>query len=206
MIQPYRRPAGEVPTAWPAEAPAGAAAGASSPSLTRHDPSGAHHGTVRMLLARVAAPVWHRLGGGAQWAVLWATQPKFLVGVAGVVFDDQDRVLLLRARFWPRDSWGLPAGYVKHGERLEGALARELREETGYQIDDVTLLRVVSGYRWRMEVILTARLAGGQRRIDSGEVLEARFHALDALPPGLLASHVRHIEAAVRHRLAGRSS
>jgi ADP-ribose pyrophosphatase YjhB (NUDIX family) len=159
---------------------------------------------MRMGFARLAAPLWHRLGGNAQWAALWLTQPKFLVGVAGVVLDGQDRVLLLRARFWPRDSWGLPAGYVKHGERLEDALAREVREETGYEIADVALLRVVSGYRWRLEGILSAHLSGGERHLDAGEILEARFFPADALPAGLLSPHLRHVEAALQLRVTPR--
>ena len=80
---------------------------------------------------RLLAPLWHRLAGPLQWAVLWLSQAKFMVGVTGVVFDGEGRVLLLRHRFWPEGSWGLPGGYAHRGEELEAALARELREETG---------------------------------------------------------------------------
>src|SRR5215831_11534074 len=123
------------------------------------------------LLARL----WHRLGGGLQWRLLWLTQPKFLVSVAGVVRDDGGRVLLLRHRFWPAGSWGLPGGYAHSAERLEDALARELHEETGCRIDQQRLLRVNSGFRMRIEVVFTARLAAGVTRLDRREVLEARL-------------------------------
>jgi ADP-ribose pyrophosphatase YjhB (NUDIX family) len=137
------------------------------------------------LLARL----WHRLGGGLQWRLLWLTQPKFLVSVAGVVRDDDGRVLLLRHRFWPEGSWGLPGGYAHAAERLEDALARELREETGGRIEGQQLLCVNSGYRLRVEVVFTARLAGGLTALDHREVLAADFFSPDALPAGLLRGH-----------------
>src|SRR5215831_12282015 len=137
----------------------------------------------------VLARLWHRLGGGLQWRLLRLTQAKFLVGVAGVIRDDEGRVLLLRHRFWPEGSWGLPGGYAHGAERLEDALARELREETGRRIDGTRLLCVKSGYRLRVEVVFTARLAHGVTRLDRREVLAAELFPSDALPPGLLHGH-----------------
>lgn len=127
---------------------------------------------------------------------MWLLQAKFVVGVVGVVANDRGEVLLLRNRFWPAGSWGLPAGYCHGGEPVEGALAREVREETGHELADIELLRVVSGYRLRLEVVFRARLAGGALRVDPVEVLEARFFTPDALPAGLLPSHRRHLALA----------
>jgi ADP-ribose pyrophosphatase YjhB (NUDIX family) len=146
---------------------------------------------------RLLAGIWHRLGGGLRWRVVWLTQAKFLVGVAGVVRDDEGRVLLLRHRFWPEGSWGLPGGYAHGAERLEDALARELREETGCRIEGQRLLSVKSGYRMRVEVVYTARLAGGVTALDRREVLAADLFRPDALPAGLLRSHHELIARAV---------
>jgi len=151
---------------------------------------------------RLLSRVWHRLAGRYQWRLLWLTQAKFMVGVAGVIFDESGRVLLLRHRFWPEGSWGLPGGYAHRREVPSDALARELREETGYRIDEVKVLEVVSGYRMRMEVVFTARLAGGRFERDEREVLEARFFDPDALPEGLLVSH----RALIRQACAGRGA
>jgi ADP-ribose pyrophosphatase YjhB (NUDIX family) len=149
---------------------------------------------VTGLAWRALAGLWHRLAGPIQWRLLWLTQAKFMVGVVGVVLDDQDRVLLLRNRFWPDGSWGLPAGYARGGERFEDALAREVREETGCRIEDVRLVRLVSGYRLRAEAVFSARLLPGQPRPDGREVLEAGLYRVDALPPGLLRSHRAYLE------------
>ncbi len=144
--------------------------------------------------------LWHRLAGRQQWWLLWLTQAKFMVGVTGVVFDERGWVLLLRHRFWPEGSWGLPGGYAHGREVLAVALARELREETGYRIEEVKLLQVVSGYRLRLEVAFTARLAGGSFERDEREVLEARFVDPDALPEGVLSSHRALIRQACAER------
>src|SRR5262249_14598820 len=109
--------------------------------------------------------------------------------------DGAGRVLLLRHRFWPAGSWGLPGGYVHAGERLEDAFARELREETGYRVEDLRLLRVGSGFRRRIEVGFAGRLAGGPAVRDPGGVLAADLFPPDALPEGLLRDHgdlIRH--------------
>src|SRR5215469_10921878 len=148
------------------------------------------------LLARL----WRRLGGGLQWRLLRLTQAKFLVTVAGVIRDDQGRVLLLRHRFWPVGSWGLPGGYAHGAERLEDALARELREETGCRIEDQRLLRVNSGFRFRVEVVFTARLAEGIRQLDRREVLAADLFSPEALPDGLLRTHRELIRLAVERQ------
>src|SRR5215469_16744494 len=146
---------------------------------------------------RLLARIWHRLGGGLQWRVVRLTQTKFLVGVAGVVRDDGGRVLLLRHRFWPEGSWGLPGGYAHGAERLEDALARELREETGRRIEGQRLLRVNSGYRMRVEVVFTARLAGGVIELDRREVLAADLFPPHDLPAGTLRGHRELIAQAV---------
>jgi mutator protein MutT len=60
------------------------------------------------------------------------TQPH--VGVGAVILDG-DRVLLVKRAHAPLEGeWSLPGGSVELGESLEGAVAREVLEETGLQI------------------------------------------------------------------------
>lgn len=140
---------------------------------------------MNVMLARL----WRLLRGRSAWYVLWLLHAKFIFGVSGVVLNDAGHVLLLRHRFWKEGSWGLPGGYIKRRETLQDALRREVREETGYLIEPLNLLQLVSGYRLRLEATFLARLSGGTLKLDPREVLEARFFAPDALPDGLLRSH-----------------
>ena len=59
---------------------------------------------------------------------------------------------------------------------VEAAFAREVCEETGLRVADVQLVRVVSGYRLRLEVFFRARVTGETKiYLQDSEVLEARF-------------------------------
>ena len=133
--------------------------------------------------------VWRVMRGSVKWRLLWLREATFLVGVTGLIQDDDGRVLLLRHRFWPAGSWGMPSGYMKRGERLEDAVRRELREETGLESEIDRLLQVNSGFRLRVEAAFAGRVVGGELRLDPGEILEARWFALYELPTGLLNGH-----------------
>ena len=57
-----------------------------------------------------------------------------IVGVGAVIVDD-GKVVLIRRRYEPlQGQWSLPGGGVEIGETLEGAVAREMLEETGLEV------------------------------------------------------------------------
>ena|SRR5690349_18219092 len=58
-----------------------------------------------------------------------------IVGVGAVVLDG-GKVVLIRRRFEPlKGQWSLPGGTLEVGETLEAGVARELREETGLDVE-----------------------------------------------------------------------
>ncbi len=133
-------------------------------------------------MRRLAARVW-RLLRPVQSRVVWLLNAKFVVGVTGVVRDDEGRVLLLRHRMWPPGrQWGLPSGFARRGEDFRRTLVREVREETGLDVEAGRLIMLNSGLRTRLEVAYEARLTGGELRLDPFEILEARWCRPDDLP------------------------
>jgi len=70
---------------------------------------------------------------------------KPAITVDCVVFDDRDRLLLIRRRNPPfAGQFALPGGFVDYGETTEAAARRELHEETGLTARDLRLISVYS--------------------------------------------------------------
>lgn len=62
-----------------------------------------------------------------------------------VVFDEHDRLLLIRRRRPPFEGqFALPGGFVEYGEPTETAASRELSEETGLRARHLRLVGVYS--------------------------------------------------------------
>lgn len=59
--------------------------------------------------------------------------PKHSVSVAGIVIDDQDRVLLIQRR--DNGHWEPPGGVLELDETFEEGVKREVLEETGVHIE-----------------------------------------------------------------------
>ncbi|MFJ9846571.1 NUDIX hydrolase [Kitasatospora sp. NPDC101155] len=64
---------------------------------------------------------------------------RFAPVAATVVLNDRDEVLMMWRHRFATDTWNweIPSGIVEPGEPLEAAAAREVLEETGWQVDTV---------------------------------------------------------------------
>src|SRR5690606_6983349 len=82
----------------------------------------------------------------------------------------------------PGRQWGLPSGFARKGEDFRATVVREVKEETGLDVETGRLVMLNSGLRTRMEVAYEARLLGGELRLDPFEILEARWCTPDDLP------------------------
>jgi 8-oxo-dGTP diphosphatase len=58
-----------------------------------------------------------------------------IVGVGGVVVDNGRAVIVKRAHEPRRGEWSLPGGIVELGETLTQAARREIKEETGLDVE-----------------------------------------------------------------------
>lgn len=139
-----------------------------------------------------------------------APEPNsMVVAASAVVVDDQKRILLQRRR--DNDLWALPGGGMDMGDSLPGTAVREVKEETGLDVEITGLVgtytdpRHVIAYsdgevRRQFNVCFTARVIGGRLAI-SDESTELRF-----VPPEELAELPMHHTQRLRltHFLEGR--
>ena len=59
--------------------------------------------------------------------------------VRAVILNTRADVFLMRSHKW-RGLWVMPGGHIELGERVEDALRREVREETGLEVHDLHFL------------------------------------------------------------------
>ncbi|MBL4934351.1 NUDIX domain-containing protein [Clostridium sp. YIM B02515] len=59
--------------------------------------------------------------------------------VSAIIFNPDGKVLLCKSHKWD-NKYVIPGGHVELGEKLEEALKREVREETGLEIYDIKLI------------------------------------------------------------------
>ncbi len=92
-------------------------------------------------------------------------------------------VLLARAPHFAQGMYSALAGFVEAGETLEQCVERETAEEVGVQITD---LRYQGSQSWpfphSLMLAFTARWTGGEIVPQAGEIEDAQWFALDALP------------------------
>lgn len=106
------------------------------------------------------------------------------VPVAVVVATQAGKILLVRRANQPlRGYWAPPAGYIEIDETIEAGAAREVREETGYEVAIERLIGLHS--RPNTGIIFTVyqgRISGGQPRRDEAEILDLGLFAPHELP------------------------
>lgn len=99
-----------------------------------------------------------------------------------VLVHNGPHVLLAHQPGWGK-RYSIIAGFVEPGESLEGCVAREVAEEVGVEITDITY---VSSQPWpfphQLMVGFTARYAAGEIHPDQQEIDHAAWFRYDQLP------------------------
>ena len=135
--------------------------------------------TLPSVLYRLAG----RLPASVKRGIVGLSEDRFLVGVMGIVLNERDQLMLFRHSYRPFAPWGLPSGFLQDGETFAESIRREIREETGLEVEVDHVLLVEPGSRpRRVDVWLKCRALPGTAR-PSAEVEEVALFDLDALPP-----------------------
>jgi ADP-ribose pyrophosphatase YjhB (NUDIX family) len=100
-----------------------------------------------------------------------------------------DRILLVKraAQLMEGGKWGLVGGFVDRDETIGQAVAREVLEETGYEVADIVLFRIIDTPNRRGEdrqniAFVHLCVAGERPGMPDWESTEVRWFPLSALP------------------------
>jgi 8-oxo-dGTP diphosphatase len=67
--------------------------------------------------------------------------PTHIVASGGIITNDRDEILLVKN---PRKGWEYPGGIIEPGETLPQGLVREIKEETGVDVEIVNIVEIYS--------------------------------------------------------------
>jgi ADP-ribose pyrophosphatase YjhB (NUDIX family) len=138
-------------------------------------------------------------------------QPRIRVAV---ILAQDGQILLVRHRKGDRAYWMLPGGGLDYGETFEACAIRELREETGLEIEVDRMLFLSEaicprGTRHVVNIYLVGRVVGGAIAVPEGDIIDAvrfvpiaEFPDLTLYPPimdHLLAAHAENFQGPIRH-------
>jgi 8-oxo-dGTP diphosphatase len=127
------------------------------------------------------------------------------VPAAGAIIVEDNRVLMVKRAHPPRVGWWcLPAGFMEWHEHPTQTAVREIREETGLDIELTSFFEVYSGTDDpRVNAVLMLYLAKriGGRLEANDDALEVRFFGFDELPDEIAFASHRQALADYRRRL-----
>ena len=87
------------------------------------------------MIKKLLLKIWRLLPMWAQQTASRIIRPLFQVFAAAVIFDEQNRIFLVKLTYQRYHPWGLPGGGLEYGEASEEAVIREVREETGLSVE-----------------------------------------------------------------------
>jgi NAD+ diphosphatase len=112
--------------------------------------------------------------------------PRTDMAVIMAVVDADDRILLARGKGFRGNGMSVLAGFVEPGETLAAAVAREVAEEVGVEVTEVTYL---GDQPWPFPSSLmlgfTATALGTDLRLQAEEIEAARWFSRDELAAAL---------------------
>jgi len=144
--------------------------------------------------------IWKKLGfsKNLQLRIIRLFQDQFLVGVTGVIFNVDNKVLVFNHTY-RKTAWSLPGGYMNGKEHPKEALEREILEESGLTVSIDWRMKVRTDRETaRLDISYIGTFIGGSFT-PSAEVSEARFCSLEDLPP-IRRDQLFLIEKAIEQR------
>jgi len=125
--------------------------------------------------------------------IIWKITKPTTAG-ARILLIDNKRILLVKHTY--QNQYFLPGGMIKPGETFEQAAKRELKEETGYQVDDLKLFGVYNSFQESKNdtivVFQSSKYQAGQS--NDSEIENYGFFDIEKLPKNISPGTKRRIE------------
>jgi len=121
------------------------------------------------------------------------------VPAAGAVIVDNDRVLMVKRAHPPKLGWWcFPAGFMEWDEHPEQTTVREVKEETGLDVELISFFEVYNGHddprNNAILLLYLARVVGGEL-MAADDAEEVRYFSFDELPEKIaFESHIRALK------------
>lgn len=148
------------------------------------------------MIKKAVRNVWRLISPTTRARVVRATQDQFTVSTAAIVKNEKEEILLLNHVLRPNSGWGFPGGFVEHGEAVEDAVRREVREETGIELKNILLIEI-NTYKRHIEVLWSAE-GIGKPEVRSAEILELGWFSLSQVSNYLGPKQIRQVEAVIK--------
>jgi len=108
-------------------------------------------------------------------------RPLFQVFAAAIIFDDKNRIFLVKLTYQRYHPWGLPGGGLEYSETAEDAVVREVWEETSLTVEIEKLFFNKTFPPDKFAMYYLCRITDGVFQ-PSDEVSEYGYFSLNNLP------------------------
>lgn len=130
---------------------------------------------MKRSFSRAAYSLIGKLPTSVKRRLIRLVSDKFMVGVIGVVWNQEAQILVLEHTYRPGFRFGLPSGVLRRREAIEKSIPREVEEETGLKVGFERIIAVETNESpRRLDFWIECKLIGGQFRA-SAEVVGAQF-------------------------------
>ena len=109
---------------------------------------------------------------------------EYKVRATGVLIENNS-LLLVKQKLANNKNWSLPGGRVEPGETLEQALIREMKEETGLDVEPIRMLYVcdvAASGNTVLHITFLSRRVGGEITLPTNEFDENPIHDVRFIP------------------------
>ena len=148
------------------------------------------------MLQKFIGKIWRAAPPFVRTYVVRATQKTFTVSVGAIVTNAEGKVLLLDHVLRPASGWGIPGGFLDQGEQPDAAIRRELREETGIELENLKMIRVRTLNR-HIEMLFRAE-SNDVARVSSREIKSLDWFDVDKMPAEMNSAQKSTVEKVLR--------